>query len=109
MTTTVTNIIPAKQAEDAQTGQYSSVGKTIIDKFTATNTSGGAVTLSVNLITSGVAGDGNLIVKEKSLEAKESYAFPEIVGQSLEDGGSISTIASAASSITIMSSGRVIT
>ena len=35
MTVTVKNIIPRKEAEGAQTAQYTAVGcKTIIDKFT---------------------------------------------------------------------------
>ena len=83
---------------------------TIIDKFTATNYSAGAVTLSVNLVTSaGSAGDLNLVVKTKSLAAGETYTFPEIVGQVLAPSGFISTIASAATSISIRASGREIT
>ena len=111
MTTTVKALIPAKQAENAQTTQYTATGvKAIIDKFTATNTSAGAVTLSVNLVTSGdTAGNQNLITKTKSLAAGESYTFPEVVGHVLEAGGFISTIASAATSITIRASGREIT
>jgi hypothetical protein len=83
---------------------------TIIDKFTATNYSAGAVTLSVNLVTSGdTAGNQNLVVKTKSLAAGETYTFPEIVGQSLAPSGFISTIASAATSISIRASGREVT
>jgi hypothetical protein len=104
-------LIAAKQAESSQTTQYTSTGlKTIIDKFTATNTSGGAVTLSVNLVTtSDTAGNQNLITKSKTLAASETYTFPEIVGQCLEAGDFISTIASAATSVTIRSNGRQIT
>ncbi len=111
MTVTPKVLIAAKQAEAAQTTQYTSTGlKTIIDKFTATNTSGSAATLSVNIVTSaGSAGDSNLITKTKSLAASEVYTFPEIVGQCLEAGDFISTIASAATSITIRSNGRQIT
>lgn len=110
MSTTIKVLIPAKQAENAQTTQYTATNvKAIIDKFTATNTSAGAVTLSVNLVTlSGAAGDSNLIVKTKSLAAGETYTFPEIVGHTLEAGGFISTVASAATSITIRCSGREI-
>lgn len=110
MSTTIKVLIPAKQAENAQTTQYTATNvKTIIDKFTATNTSAGAVTLSVNLVTvAGAAGDSNLIVKTKSLAAGETYTFPEIVGHTLEAGGFISTVASSATSITIRCSGREI-
>lgn len=111
MTVTVKNIIPRKQAENAQTSQYTATNcKTIIDKFTATNTTAGAVTLSVNLVAAaGAAGVANLIVSAKSIAAGECYTFPELVGQTLEPGGFISTIASAATSLTISASGREIT
>jgi len=111
MTITVKAIIPPKQAENAQTTQYTATNcKTIIDKFTATNTSAGTETLSVNLVISGgSAGDSNLIVKTKAIAAGQTYTFPELVGQVLESGGFISTIASAATSITISAAGREIT
>ena len=53
MTVTVKNIIPRKQAEGAQTAQYTATNcKTIIDKFTVTNTTAGAVAFSANLVVS---------------------------------------------------------
>ena len=111
MTVTVKVLIPAKQAENTQTTQYTaSLCKTIVDKFTATNTSASVVTLSVNLVTSGgSAGASNLIVDARSIAVDETYTFPELIGQSLESGGFISTIASAATSLTIRASGREIT
>ena len=107
----VKTLIPSKQAENAQTTQYTAVNcKTIIDKFTATNTSASNVTLSVNLVTSGgSAGVSNLVTDSRSIAPDETYTFPEIVGQVLESGGFISTIASAAISLTIRASGREIT
>lgn len=111
MTATVENIIPAKQAEDSQTAQYTSSNvKTTIDKFTATNTSAGAVTLSVNIIPkAGAAGDDNLIIKNKSIAIDETFTFPGLVGHVMAEGDFISTIASAATSLTIRASGRVVT
>jgi len=110
MTVTVKVLIPAKIAENATTSQYTATGVTaIIDKFTGTNYSASAATLSVYLITSGgAAGNDNLIVKTKTLQAGETYTFPEIVGAALASGGSISTVASAAAAINIRSSGREI-
>jgi hypothetical protein len=107
----VKTLIPSKQAENAQTTQYTAVNcKTIIDKFTATNTSASNVTLSVNLVTSGgSAGASNLVTDSRSIAPDETYTFPEIVGQVLESGAFISTIASAATSLTIRASGREIT
>ena len=111
MTVQVKVLIPAKNAESTQTTQYTSTNvTTIIDKFTATNYSGGAETLSVNLVTSSYsAGNDNLIVKTKTLQPAETYTFPEIVGQVLNAGDFISTIASAATSINIRASGREVT
>lgn len=110
MAVTISNIIPAKTAENAQTTQYTSAGvQTIIDKFTATNYSAAAATISVNLVTAtGSAGDDNLIVKTKTLQPSETYTFPELVGHVLPASGFISTIASAASAINIRASGRLV-
>ena len=112
MTVTAKPIISAKQAEAAQTTQYTAPSgvRAIIDKFTATNTSGSTASLSVNLITSGgAAGDSNMITKTKALAASEVYTFPEIVGHVLGPGDMLSTLASAATSITIRASGREVT
>jgi len=108
MTVTVKVLIPAKTAESSQTTQYSASNvTTIIDKFTATNFSASAATISVNLVTSGdTAGNQNLITKTKTLAASEVYTFPEIVGQVLIAGGFISTIAGTATAINIRASGR---
>lgn len=110
MTVTVKNIIPAKEAEIVQTTQYTAVNcRCIIDKFTATNTSTGNESLSVNLVPNlGTAGDDNLIVDARMIAPGETYTFPELVGQVLDTGSFISTIASAATSLTIRASGREI-
>jgi len=111
MTVTVKVLVPAKYAENSQTTQYTATGVTaIIDKFTATNISGSAATISVNLVTvSGSAGNTNLITKTKTLQASEVYTFPELVGQVLGSGDFISTIAGTASAINIRVSGREVT
>ena len=104
-------LIPSKQAEASQTTQYTAVNcKTIIDKATVTNTSAANATLSVNLVTSGgSAGVSNLIVDARAIAPDETYTLPELVGQVLEPGGFISTLASTASALTIRFSGREIT
>ena len=104
------NIIPSKTAENTQTTQYTSVNvTTVIDKFTATNYSATAATISVNLVAvSGSAGNDNLIVKTKTLQPSETYMFPELVGQVIASGGFISTIAGTATAINIRASGREI-
>jgi vancomycin resistance protein YoaR len=108
MAVNVKVLIPAKIAENTQTTQYTATNvSAIIDKFTATNYSASAASLSVNLVTQyDSAGNQNLIVKTKTLLAGETYSFPELVGHVLSANGFISTLASAASSINIRSSGR---
>lgn len=111
MTVIVKNIVPAKTVENAQTTQYTATNvTTIIDKFTATNYSATAATISVNLVTSaGSAGNDNLITKTKTLQPSEVYTFPELVGQVLNPGSFISTIAGTASAINMRVSGREVT
>ena len=110
MAISISNIIPAKTAEDTQVTQYTSAGvQTIIDKFTATNYSASPATISVNLVTAASsAANSNLIVKTKALQASESYTFPELVGHVLPNNGFISTIAGTATAINIRASGRLV-
>lgn len=111
MAVTVVNIIPRKQAENAQTSQYTATNcKTIIDKFTVTNTTGTSATFSVNLVASGgSASAANRVLSLKSISPNETYTCPEVVGQTLESGGFISTLAGTATALTISASGREIT
>ena len=108
MAVSIKVLIPAKIAENTQTTQYVATNvSTIIDKFTATNYSASAATISVNLVTQfDAAGNQNLIIKAKTLLPSETYTFPELVGHVLQPGGFISTIAGTASAINIRSSGR---
>ncbi len=111
MTVTVTVLVPAQTINNTQTTMYTATGVTaIIDKFTATNYSAAAATISVNLVTAGgTAGNNDLIVKTKTLQPSETYTFPELVGHVLNPGGFISTIAGTASAINIRVSGREVT
>jgi hypothetical protein len=81
----------------------------VIDKFTVTNNSAANVSLSINLIPSGgSASTANRVLNTRLIAVGECYICPEMAGQVLEDGGFISTLASAASSLTISASGREI-
>jgi hypothetical protein len=108
MTVTVKVLVPAKIVEASQTTQYTANNvTTIIDKFTATNYSATAAAISVNLVTvTGSAGDLNLISKTKTLQPAEVYTFPELVGQVLNPGDFISTLAGTATAINMRVSGR---
>lgn len=101
-------MIPPKHAENSQTTQYTATGvKAIIDKFTVTNTSAGNASISVNLVNSGgSASDANLVIDARTIAPGETYTCPELIGQILEAGQFISTLASAATALTIRASGR---
>lgn len=111
MTVTVKVLVPGKTVEASQTTQYTASNvTTIIDKFTATNYSAASATISVNLVTTaGSAAAQNLITKTKTLQPSEVYTFPELVGQVLNPGDFISTIAGTASAINMRVSGREVT
>jgi hypothetical protein len=108
MTVVAKVLVPAKIMSNAQTTQYTcGVLHTIIDKFTVTNYSAGAVTFSVNLVTSGdTPGNQNLIISNQTLSAGQCYTCPELVGHVLDTNGFISTVAGAASSLEMRVSGR---
>ncbi len=110
MAITSKNIIPAKQAEATQTTQYTALNvRCVIDKFTITNTTGNNVTISVNIVPSGgSAGNDNLVLDSRTIVENETYVCPELVGQVMESGSFISTLAGAATSLTIRASGREI-
>ena len=104
-------IVPSKIVENAQTTQYTATNVTTeIGAIEVTNYSGGAVTISINLVTSGdTAGNQNLVIKTKSIAAGATYTFPELWGQYLMNGDFISTLASAATSLNIRISAREFT
>lgn len=111
MTVTVKTLIPPKQMESTQTSQYTATSvKAIIDKATVTNTDTVNRTFSVNIIQSGgSATNDNLIIDERAVAPGETYLCPELVGHELDPGAFISTIASAATALTLRVSGREIT
>lgn len=102
-------LIESKDAANALTTQYTASAsgvRTIIDKFTATNYSGVAQTLSVYLVPFGQSANNSNLIKAKLMAASESYIFPEIVGHTLNPGDFILTNCSAAGSVNIRASGR---
>jgi hypothetical protein len=110
MTVTVKVLVAPLQMQATQTTQYTATAvKALTDKATVTNTDTVSRTFSVNLVTSGgSAGNSNLVIDEKTVVPGETYLCPELVGQALDPGGFISTIASAATALTLRVSGREI-
>lgn len=111
MAITFSNLVTTKFIENTQTTQYISTGSiTIIDKFTVTNVTSSNVTLSVNIvIANGGVSSSNTVVSTKTIPPGVTDLMSEIVGQTLNTGQFISTIASASSSLTLRISGRTIT
>ncbi len=108
MTVTAKGLVPAKQLENALTTQYTANGvRAIIDKVTILNTSAGTVSFSAHIVpASGSASDSNQIVKARMLQPGETYSCYELVGQVMNAGDQLVTIASAATSLTMRVSGR---
>ncbi len=111
MAVTAQPLFQAYQAAASEVAIYVSTnGKTIIDKFTGTNTTASAASLTVKLIASGgSAGASNTIVSAKVIQPGECYTFPEVVGHVLNAGDSISVLAGTATAITLRASGRLVT
>ena len=99
-------LVEAKYVEDTETTQYTSATGTFttIDKCVAYSEAGGTITISI-VGSGGTAGASNKVV-EKTLAAKESYTFPEMVGQVLNPGDFVSADAAAASTVVFRLSGR---
>jgi len=111
MTVTVKTLIPPKQLEATQTTQYTATSvKALIDKATVTNTDTVNRTFSVNIVQSGgSATNANLIIDDRTVIPGETYLCPELIGHELDPGAFISTVASAATALTLRVSGREIT
>lgn len=112
MSVIVKVLVPPLQMQAVQTTQYSpALGtRAVIDKATVTNTDTVSRTFSANLVTSGgSAGNANLVIDARAVQPGETYTCPELVGQVLNTGDFLSTIASAATALTLRVSGREIT
>jgi hypothetical protein len=108
MAITVRTLVAPVQMAATQTTQYTATAvRAIIDKATVTNTDSVARTFGVNLVqVAGSAAASNLIIDTKTVQPDETYTCPELVGHVLEPGAFISTIASAATALTLRVSGR---
>jgi hypothetical protein len=109
MTVLARTLVQPLQLTTSDVTQYTAPAntRTIIDKMTATNTTGTAATLTVNLVTSaGSAGVTNTVISAQSVAAGATYICPEAVGHILNPGDFISAKAGTATAITFRVSGR---
>ncbi len=104
-------LLDSKDLESTQTTQYTASNcRALITKATITNNDTVNRTVSINLVPpAGSASNTNRVINTKTIVPGESYLCPELSGQVLESGGFISTIASAASALSIRISGQEIT
>ncbi len=108
MTQTPVNLFVAQYAPSSNTNMYVSPTSTttIIDKFTANNTSGSGVALSVYIVPNGgTAGASNLVY----ISTIGANTFLDITGlqdQILAPGDSIYVLAGTGSAIVVRGSGR---
>ncbi len=110
MTVTSKPLIVSKYASSSEATEYTANGlRTIIDKFTGYNGSGGAVTLTIKLVPNGGTAGASNITVTRAIAVGATDTFPEICGHSLEPGGFISVLASSATAIVIRSTGREVT
>jgi hypothetical protein len=81
----------------------------IIQSVVLTNTTAGAVTATVHLVTSGGTATAlNMVLSAKSLVAGETYIVPGTSAMVLATGGTLQALASANTSISLMASGTEI-
>jgi len=109
MTVQVATLVEAKFAENAETTQYTSAPsvRTIIDKYSVTNVTGSSAQYTARAVPSGQsAGSNNAVISARAILPGETYNCPEMVGQILEPGDFVSTLAGTASALVHRISGR---
>lgn len=101
-------LVASQQLTNSNATYYTATNvRTIIDKMTLVNTTGGAVTATIDLVDSGgTAGASERVISARSIAAGETYTCPEAVGHILNNGDSIQGLASAGASLTFRVSGR---
>lgn len=84
--------------------------RTIVDKFTATNTDSSSHTITVSIVPSGQSsGSQNAITSAFAIAAGVAADLTELHNQILASGDFVSVTASAANKLVIRMSGREIT
>lgn len=99
--------ITAAQVAASATAYYTAPTNTrsVIKKLTFTNTTAGALTVTVYLVPSGgTASATNTLVSARTIGAGETYECFEAQGQVLQAAGMLQALASAATSISIQGS-----
>lgn len=110
MIVTAKNLINSKFATSGAIEYTASGARAIIDKFTAFNSDGGTITLSIYIVPRTLSfGDSNAVMKIYSLTTGVTKDFTELQNQILEDGDAIYVAASTGAKVSIRCSGREVT
>jgi hypothetical protein len=84
-------------------------GVVIVDKFTATNISAGAVALTVHIVPpAGSVGDDNLVVQQLLVAVGENRSVIGLMGHTLQTGATIYCQATASNALVLFASGRAV-
>jgi hypothetical protein len=106
---TVIRLVKAKYIENTQTDQYTAPGTVLIDTCTVTNVGASDATFSANLLPISVAaGADNRVLSGRVLAPGQTYHCPELMGKVLYQNEKLSTLASAANTLVLDVTGRVI-
>lgn len=112
MSVTIASLTPGMLISDSGTTVYTSTGvRTIIDKFTVTNTDNSARTVTVYIMPNGqlTVADRYIITSAKSVDAGEAVELTELKNHILESGDYIVVVANAANVVSVRASGRKVT
>lgn len=109
-TSNLPSVLVSQQLANTETTQYTAAAGSAVKIATAVlcNTSASLVTVSVSLVkTGGTAGAANRIMSSYALAAGDSVELTELVGSFLGPGDFISSVASAATAVSLVVTGAV--
>jgi hypothetical protein len=111
MAVTAKPLFDAQQTAAAETQVYAAPAgtRTIIDKFTAYNSTAAVAALSIKLVPAAGAPAASNQIVQRTLAVGEAYTFPEVIGHVLNPGDKISVLQSVANALTLRASGREVT
>lgn len=111
MTVTAKNLVEGQSVADTDATVYTAPANTttIIDKITTANYDTASRVVTIGVVAAGHTVGNVYYIAKRTLAAKETYIWPEVVGQILNPGDFITAIASQADTINLRISGREIT
>jgi len=110
MTIATKVLVDSKYMEASQQDQVTPTVQTFIDTFSVTNISTATANFSVNITAINDTVDNkNKIIDQKSVRSGETIIVSEVIGNVLETGNKLSTIASSGSALVMRICGREIT